>query len=55
LCLWTTETIVRLRREEYKTAFIYYFPHAVPQNSDISVGIYQKEKEKEKEKKRKRK
>jgi len=31
---------------------MYYFPHAVPRNSDISVGIYPKEKEKRKEKKK---
>jgi len=49
-----TETIVRLRRKEYGTAYIYYFPHAVPQNSDVNVGIHRKEKEKEKEKERKR-
>jgi len=41
-----TETIVRLRRKRYKTKHIYYRPHVVPWNSDISVGIYQKEKEK---------
>jgi len=41
-----TETIIRLRREEYKTVFIYYFPHAIPWNPDISMGIYRKEKEK---------